>query len=199
MKNRSSKTKFLVFFALGLISCAFCLQQAQAVGTSVITFAGGVELNSDSVNTATQVVSWLDEGGNMPTVESASGIFAGLAGQTATFAFSWSFTSGAITGFWTVGGYTFDLIASTLVFQGNGFVFVDGRGTITGPGLNAPRSATWLFSVQDPSSGGVFSFSGSSSIPDGGATVALLGLSLAGIEGIRRKLRRAKELRWKCA
>ena len=29
-------------------------------------------------------------------------------------------------------------------------------------------------------------------LPDGGATVALLGLALAGIEGIRRKLRRAK-------
>ena len=40
MKNRSSKT-ILVFLALGLISCAFCVQQAQAVPiTGAITFAG---------------------------------------------------------------------------------------------------------------------------------------------------------------
>ena len=38
----------------------------------------------------------------------------------------------------------------------------------------------------------MFSFSASSNIPDGGATVALLGLSLAGIEGIRRKLMKKK-------
>ena len=37
----------------------------------------------------------------------------------------------------------------------------------------------------------MFSFS-AASIPDGGATVALLGLSLAGIEGIRRKLMRKR-------
>ena len=195
MRNRSTKT-ILVFFALGLISCAFCVQQAQAMGTSVITFGGGVHLadangNSvSSVNDATQVVSWLDEGGNMPTVQSASGIFTALAGQMATFAFSWSFNSGPINAFWTVGGYTFNLIASNLVSQGNGSVFVSGRGIITGNGLHS--TASWSFTVQDDPANGVFSFSGSSSIPDGGATVALLGLSLAGIEGIRRKLIKAK-------
>ena len=131
MKNRSSK-RILVFFALGLISCAFCVQQAQAVPQNgTITIAGGVTLNTGSVDTATGVVSWLDGGGNMPTVESGSGRFAALAGQTATFAFSWSFNSGAITGFWTVGGYTFDLIASHLVFQGGGILFASGTGTIS--------------------------------------------------------------------
>ena len=58
MKNRSSKT-ILVFLALGLISCAFCVQQAQAVPTTgAITFAGGVTLDTASVNTATQVTGW---------------------------------------------------------------------------------------------------------------------------------------------
>ena len=50
MKNRSSKT-ILVFFALGLISCALCVQQAQAVPINgVITFAGGAQLNSGYVS-----------------------------------------------------------------------------------------------------------------------------------------------------
>ena len=195
MKNRSSKT-ILVFFALGLISCAFCVQQAQAVPlpiTGAITFAGGVTLDTDTVNTASQVTSWLDENGDLPTVQSASGSFAGLDGQTATFAFPWSFNSGPIAAFWTVGGFTFNLIASTIISQmGDGFLAVSGTGTISGNGYATTTGVTWNFTVQDDASNGVFSFSGGSeAIPDGGPTVALLGLALAGIEGIRRKLRRA--------
>jgi len=195
MKNRSSKT-ILVFFALGLISCALCVQQAQAVPlpiTGAITFAGGVTLNSGSVNTASQVLTWLDESGDMPTVQSASGSFAGLDGATATFAFPWSFNSGPIAAFWTVGGFTFNLIASTIISQmGDGFLAVSGTGTISGNGYATTTGVTWNFTVQDDASNGVFSFSGGSeAIPDGGPTVALLGLALAGIESIRRKLRRA--------
>ena len=195
MKNRSSKT-ILVFFALGLISCAFCVQQAQANPVyGDITFAGGVTLNQPSVNNATQVTGWLDEGNNLPTVESSSGSFAGLDGQTVTFAPSWSFNSGAVMSFWSVGGFTFDLIASHIVFQGGGFLNVFGTGTILGPPqFGGLHNMTWSFSTQDPGGGPgdlVFSFSGGGqALPDGGATVALLGLSLAGIEGIRRKLRR---------
>ena len=188
MKNRSSKT-ILVFFALGLISCALCVQQAQAVPiTGAITFAGGVTLDTDSVTTASQVTAWVD-----PTVESASGDFAAFgvtAGDSVLFTPTWSFSSGAITAFWSVDGFTFDLIASSIVYQANGSLFVSGTGTITGNGME-PSFGTWFFSVQDDGADGVFSWSGGSeAIPDGGATVALLGLSLAGIEGIRRKLRR---------
>ena len=192
MKNRSSKT-ILVFLALGLISCALCVQQAQAVPiTGAITFAGGVTLDTGTVNTATKVLTWLDESGDMPTVQSGSGSFAGLDGQTVTFAPSWSFNSGAVMSFWSVGGFTFDLIASHIVFQGGGFLAVYGTGSITGNGFN-DQFVSWSFSAQDDPSNGIFSFSGGSeAIPDGGATVALMGLALAGIEGIRRKLRRAK-------
>ena len=194
MKNRSSKT-ILVFFALGLISCAFCVQQAQANPVyGDITFAGGVELNSGSVNTASAVTGWLDEGGFMPTVQSVSGSFASFVnvGDFTTFTPTWSFTSGPIALFWQVDGFTFSLIASNIVFQGGGFVNVYGTGTITGHGFFS--TGQWNFTAQDDPSNGVFSFSGASEAPDGGATVALLGLALAGIEGIRRKLMRAKSL-----
>jgi hypothetical protein len=67
-----------------------------------------------------------------------------------------------------------------------------GTGIITGNGFD-DTAGTWSFTAQDDPSNGVFSFSGGSqATPDGGATVALLGLALAGIEGIRRKLMRAK-------
>ena len=193
MKNRSSKT-ILVFFALGLISCALCVQQAQANINGSITFTGGVELDTTTVNTATKVISWLDENNAMPTVQSASGDFAGLVGATAVFTpfTQWSFTSGPIALFWQVDGFTFSLIASNIVFQGGGFLSVFGRGTISGHGFG-PELGTWTFSAQDDPSSGVFSFSaGSEAAPDGGATVALLGLALAGIEGIRRKFMRSK-------
>ena len=35
---------------------------------------------------------------------------------------------------WSVGGFTFNLIASTILFQEDGFLFVSGTGTITGNG-----------------------------------------------------------------
>jgi hypothetical protein len=188
MKNRSSKT-ILVFLALGLISCAFCVQQAQADSNNVITFSGGAELNSGSVNTASAVIGWLDEMGQGPTVQSVSGVYAGFVGIGAmvTFTPTWTFNSGPIAMFWTVDGFTFNLIASSIVFQGDGFLAVSGTGTITGHGYTS--SGIWRFSTQDDPSNGVFSFS-ASTVPDGGATVALLGLALAGIEGTRRKLRR---------
>jgi VPDSG-CTERM motif len=189
MKNRSSKT-ILVFFALGLISCALCVQQAQAVPiTGAINFAGGVTLDTGDVNTATKVIAWLDQGGFMPTVQGASGSFAGLDGQTAIFANSWTFGSG-VTALWQVGGFTFNLIVSSFT-QGGGFLNASGTGFISGNGFH-PTYSRWFFSIQDDGPA-VFSWSGGSqATPDGGATVALLGLSLAGIEGIRRKLMREK-------
>jgi len=194
MESRSNKT-ILVLFALGLICCALCVQQAQAVPINgAITFAGGATLDSGSVNTATQVMGWLDEGGNLPTVQGVSGSYTGFVnvGDTVTFTPTWSFNSGAIAAFWQVDGFTFNLIASSIVFQGGGFLFVSGTGTITGNGFTT-TVGTWAFTTQDDPANGVFSWSGgSASAPDGGATVALLGLAVAGIEGVRRKLRNAK-------
>ena len=192
---RKNRSQILVFFALGLISCAFCVQQARADSINVITFAGGAELNSGSVNTATQVTGWLDEMGNRPTVESVSGVFAQFAtvGDFVDFTPTWSFNSGPVPLFWQVDGFTFNLIASQITYQANGFLAVSGTGIITGNGFDAVHG-TWSFSAQDNSAGGVFSFSAGSLVPDGGATVALLGLALAGIEGIRRKLMKGKEL-----
>jgi hypothetical protein len=194
MKNRSSKT-ILVFLALGLISCAFGVQQAQASG--VITFAGGAELGDVngnqvySVNDATQVIGWLDEDGNRATVQSVSGVFANFAqvGDFVDFTSAWSFESGPIDMFWQVDGFTFNLVVSHILFQADGFLAVWGKGLITGHGYTS--GGNWRFSTQDDPADGVFSFS-ASTVPDGGATVALLGLSLAGIEVVRRKLRKAK-------
>ena len=128
----------------------------------------------------------------MPTVQSVSGVFATFVnvGDTVTFATTWSFESGPIALFWQVDGFTFDLIASNILFQGDGFLAVSGTGLITGNGYTS--TGTWSFSTQDdPDQTACFPFL-PRTVPDGGATVALLGLALAGIEGIRRKLMRKR-------
>jgi len=160
-----------------------------------LNFAGGVELNSGSVNTASQVIGWLDENGGMPTVVGASGNFASFVNINDPVNFTspvWNFSAGGpVTLFWTVDGFTFNLIASTVVFQQDGFLLISGTGTVTGHGYNN-RPASWHFTAQDEPSMGVFSFSGGIEVPDGGATLALLGVALAGIEVIRRKVKKAK-------
>ena len=92
-------------------------------------------------------------------------------------------------GLWSVDGFTFDLDGSTVVLQNADFLLISGTGTITGNGFD-PTPGTWSFTAQSPSANGVFSFSASGDFngaPDGGSTMALLGLGLSGIWMIRRK------------
>ena len=53
-----------------------------------------------------------------------------------TMAAPWNFNSGPLAGLWSVGGFTFNLTASSIVMQGNGFLTVSGTGTITGNGFD---------------------------------------------------------------
>ncbi len=191
------KKTIIAILVSGVVACGLLTQQAQAVPLSgSITFAGGCSMDTGTVNTATMVTAWLDQMGNMPTVQSRSGDFIPFVamGATATFTAPWTFVSGSHPAFWTVGGFTFDLTSSSIIFQGSGSVNVSIDGMVSGHGFT-PTVFHGNFSSQDPPAGSppIFSFSMSfGSVPDGGATVALLGLALAGIEGIRRKVQRAK-------
>ena len=72
--------------------------------------------------------------------------------------------------------------------QTGGSVTVDGTGTISGNGFDM-TNGTWSFTTQNPSAHARFSFSAATgSVPDGGSAVALLGIALVGIEGLRRGL-----------
>jgi|SRR5919204_2324818 hypothetical protein len=188
------KTKaILAILAIGFINCALFSEQAQATPiTGNITFFGTVTLDTLDANTATMVTAWHGIGGTgSPFVASADGSFAGLDGMTVTFAAPWSFNSGPVTSFWSVGGFVFDLIVSSVTFQGGGSLIVDGTGTITGPGFD-PTTGAWHFTTQNPPSEGVFSFSAATSagaVPDGGSAVTLLGLASLGLAALRRKVR----------
>jgi protein with PEP-CTERM/exosortase system signal len=159
--------------------------------TGDITLFGTATINGNA-NTATMVTAYHGIGGTgSPFVATADGSFTGLDGGAVTFAAPRSFNSGPVSNFWSVGGFVFNLIASSITVQAGGSLVVDGTGTITGNGFDA-TAASWHFTTQNPSAKGVFSFSaatGAGAVPDGGSTVALLGIGLGVIEFIRRKLR----------
>lgn len=186
MKNRLLQIGSVAALALAI--------SGSAIGAMIegnITFAGGANLDTDSVNTATQVSSWVD-----PVVASRDGDFMPylMAGDAVAMSFPWVFDSvGPVLDFWSVGGFTFELTSSSVFLQSNGDLIVKGNGFTSGNGFDA-TAGTWNFTSQNPSANGVFSFSASSahitpnSVPDGGTTAALLGAVLIGfgIMGRRR-------------
>jgi hypothetical protein len=187
------KKYFTLLF--GLVFAAVTAQQAAALPflTGNITFSGGATLDNDDISLATEVTSWVS-----PEVQSRSGSFTSVGvGDTVTIKAPWSFASGAVPAFWTVGGFTFDLLGSVIVFQIGDFLSVRGTGTITAVGFE-PTDGVWNFSSQGPGADAEFSFSASNKtvkpvqpVPDDGAAVALLGIGFIGLEIIRRRFARA--------
>jgi len=195
MKNLT-KTIFAVL-AAGLVSSALSPHDAQTAHINgTIDFAGAVMFDSSHLNNATRVEQWFDVFGNagFSNVAARTGDFSGIPlGTQATMATPWIFNPSTPTpGLWSVGGFTFNLMSATIVSQTANFLNITGTGTITGNGFEA-TNATWSFTI--PDAGGNpdrFTFaaqSATSGVPDGGSTVALLGMGLGVVEFIRRKLR----------
>jgi hypothetical protein len=185
-----SKT-ILAVLATGVLSCGLFSQQAQATPINGdIQFAGTAQFDTNSLLTATRVVSWI----NAHVEAGDTGDFSGIAMNTpATFGAPWIFSASTPTpGLWSVGGFIFDLLSSTIVTQTASSLTIEGSGIVSGNGFD-PTAMDWMFTTQ--SSGGrtrlVFSFSANGqAVPDGGSAVALLGLALTGLEVLRRKLKR---------
>lgn len=181
----------LAILAAGLAATAFSPQQADAAGINgVITFAGGAVYDTMDLATATRVDTFRDV-----TVQSRDGDFSSVSvGASVTMAEPYIFSPSTPTpALWSVGGFTFDLSGSTVVQQDSNFLIITGSGTISGNGFDA-TPGDWSFTSQSPDANGVFSFSAVTSgqgVPDGGATVALLGLAFFGVELARRKLKLA--------
>ena len=195
MKN---KITILAATVAALVSFTASVQAVPITGS--ITMAGGVTLNTSSAGTATAILSWTGPGGvGLPFV-----IFSTLSagavapGTGVTFVAPKPFVSGPVAGFWSVGGYVFNLTSSSIFSQGGSpaSVTVVGTGFITKAGFDA-TPGTWALSTQDPSSGtsgtppaANFSFSSATGalVPDGGTTVLLLGAALSGLSLFRKKM-----------
>jgi hypothetical protein len=192
--------KNIIKFASAVAVALALTQTIQAVPiTGNIGFTGGVTYDTGSAGNATQVTSWIT-----PQVTLVSGDFktpapfAVAPGTAAAFSSSiWNFnTVTPISSFWSVGGFTFKLLSSYIVSQGGtagvtGFVVVSGTGIVSGNGYT-DTIMSWSFTSQDPKSGSnpdSWTFSASAnSVPDGGATVMLLGIALSGAALLKRKL-----------
>ena len=192
MKNTFIKFASVAVVALSLVQTV----SATMIGTPItgtIGFTGRVTLNTGSAATATQVSSWVN-----PVVQGTSGSFVGITnGTPVTIVQPWNFNSGAVANFWSVGGFTFNLISSSITSQGgtpgsSAFVNASGYGTVTDGNPADTATILWNFSTQDPSIAGVevptFTFSSSHvTVPDGASTVALLGFALTGASLLRKK------------
>jgi len=101
----------------------------------------------------------------------------------------WIFNPSTPTpGLWSVGGFTFDLLSSTVVTQNAQFLSISGTGIVSGNGFD-PTAMEWSFTAQN--AGGrprtIFSFSANGiAVPDGGTTVMLLGAALGALGLARR-------------
>jgi hypothetical protein len=186
--------------AAGLLMALACHRaEAQGPITGNITFAGSVNLDTNTVNTATRVIvnGWhgpvsSQNPSGLPQVQSRDGTFASqgvLAGDPTTFASPWPFNSGAIPSFWSVDGFTFDLLASHIVQQtGNGFLSVAGTGNVSKTSFTT-TPGTFTFTTQDPAADSQFSFSAATSVPEAGTTMlfAMGAVGLASSKLLRRK------------
>jgi len=179
----------------GVILAMAVTATVQAVPiTGSIDMGGSMTLDSSTVNTATEVLTW----GNPSPVQtgSASGSFGGIIpNTTVTMSPNWFFapTPGTpLLALWSVGGFTFNFTSDT-VFQGGGFLNINGLGTITSttPGLD-PTIFAWKFTANDPGVGNpavTFGFHASTiTTPDGGTTAMLLGIALSGMALLKKKL-----------
>jgi hypothetical protein len=185
-----SKT-LLAILTTGMLSCGLFSQQAQATAINGnINFAGSVTFSTNSLLTATTVTSWI----NAHVEAGGTGDFAGIPMNTpVAVTAGWAFSPSTPTpGLWSVAGFTFDLLSSTVTQRTASSLTVEGSGIVSGNGFD-PTAMTWAFTTQN--AGGrtraIFSFSANgNAVPDGGSAVALLGLALTGLEVLRRKLKR---------
>ncbi len=166
------------FAVLALASTA---QAAKING--VISFDGQATING----TNTGVTTFTGVTSGIPITGSFSAFVA--PNTPVTIAAPWLFNSGPIANFWSVGGFTFNLSSSSVIFQSGFNVLVGGTGMITGNGFD-PTPGTWSYSSQNGAGSNVRFSASSNSVPDGGATLALLGASFLGLGGVSRLVRR---------
>ncbi|HVR35616.1 MAG TPA: VPDSG-CTERM sorting domain-containing protein [Methylomirabilota bacterium] len=187
VSSRRSGLRKLISAGAAMLAVSLFASNASAIQIGGnITFTGGATLNG-ALSSATSVTSFENV-----QVLNLDGAYSGFVsvGDAVTMAPSWQFNpSTAVNGLWSVGGFSFDLIASTIEHQSNAGLTISGTGTLSGNGYES-TSGLWSFSTQSISSGGVFSFSGATTstaaVPDSGSTAMLLGLVLISIVTISR-------------
>ena len=186
--------KHLAIMALAVLlsagsASAITIGSLQRTGTLDSATAGAMANDSNlfasTVNAAFPVVGGWTNAGHLDTS-------TGLSDLSLTITFtSGTWNSNNVAGTWTIGSSFWTTYADAVigwhVGNGNGtpneFMFLVTQGATSG---------TWSYDRLSGGGGGfsnmqLFGSGTGTQVPDGGATVALLGLALAGIAGVRRK------------
>ena len=174
---------------LAATACALVTQHAYA---DSIGFIGSSSASGDSSKKSPTKISFA----NPWHVVASDGIFAGTNGAAVTMA-SFSFTGDGTNAVcttcplvqwqFTVGGNSYSFTLSSLddASTRSGSIAASGTGFIM---VNSTKyGATWAMN----GTGSKFKYKISfvtNTVPDGGSAVALLGVGLAAIEGVRRKI-----------
>ena len=195
MKNRLTTT--LAALAVG------CLAWAATPDASAIPINGTITFDSPtngSVTTTAGVttVAFPSMVINSTTLDYTTAGATGTPASFTNFSFSGPALSptliGAPINLWSVGGFSFQLTGLTGAIIGDGAYIISGVGIAYGPGSFTATAGT--FTLSGTGANPSFTFLASTTatgvaVPDGGMTVALLGMTLAGIEGMRRKFAKA--------
>jgi hypothetical protein len=191
-----SKTVLSVL-AVTVLGCAAFTPNARAVAISGDIYFTGIGTLNGTPATATQITFT-----NPVDVEQtiSTGNYGGFS-STTTATFATPFVFGAlgtvgpnsVTPLWSITDgltYEFNLANITVNAIVGSQRLLEGTGTATiSGGLYDPTPGYWTLSTSG--TGASISFSSFTSVPDGGTTVALLGMALLGVDGLRRKLKLA--------
>lgn len=195
------KNKWLIL-AGAVALTAFTTAQATPIGiTGEVDMNGTVTLNVGDLASAVAATGF--SGVNVGNLAgSATGSFAGTANDPVTWS-GFTFSGGSAPSLWTYSDagtgwtYKFQLLNDYVTLQNSVNLNLSGTGilSITGGSSNfAPTTGSWAFSINNsggqthPSFDFTFANSQTAVVPDGGATVMLLGAALSVLGLFRKKL-----------
>jgi hypothetical protein len=179
----------LASIAAMVVATGFAISAQATQINGDIDFAGQVSYDKTLLGSATMVTAW-----HMAVVSGATGDFAPTLGLTPAFATPYVFNPPtAYAALWSVGGFTFELDNSQIIFQDNFLLSIRGSGFVTGPGFDK-TPGLWSFSSNHSNGKSATSFNFSANTtavptPDSGSTVALLGVAIFTVGALRAKFR----------
>jgi hypothetical protein len=180
----------------GIVAAMFAGSSVQANPiTGTIEMGGEANLSGSTLDGSMSVSSW-----PLVYVAADSGTFGSIFPMTQVTMSTtpWTFypePGVTLNDLWSVGGFTFDFLNDSVTQSGN-FLSITGSGTISGNGFDT-TDFNWNLAFEEPTTGGPMQFTFSAAaepsptVPDGGLTLALLGVAFAGVELFRRKLSKA--------
>ncbi len=175
------KNKWLALTAGALVLMSATVAQAAPLINGSIGLTGLYTVDNSDLTAATKV--FFDD----TFALGGTGDFTGISGAVAmanSLQFEPLFTV-IDNPLWSVDGFEFELTSLAITNEQTDSLSLSGAGTVSKAGFD-DSLGTWVATFN--TSGSSFTWSSSSSVPDGGATLSMFGLSLLGLRLARKKL-----------